>query len=54
MIGEDRSLGNYLTVQLLSLRILTLIVPVNMELGTGTVSVNKDLLTGRVPVNKEY
>ena len=32
MVGEDRSLGNYLTEQLLYFRILTLIDPVNMEL----------------------
>ena len=53
MIGEDRSIGNYLTEQLLSIWLLTLIVSVNKELWTGTVPVNKELLTGTVPVNKE-
>ena len=53
MIGEDRSLGNYLTERLLSIWFLTLIVSVNKELWTRTVPVNKELLTGTVPVNKE-
>ena len=53
MIGEDRSIGNYLTEQLLSIWLLTLIVSVNKELWTGTVPVNKELLTATVPVNKD-
>ena len=53
MIGEERSIGNCLTEQLISIRSLTLIVSPNKELWTGTVPVNKELLIGTVPVNKD-
>ena len=43
-----RSIGNHLTEQLLSVGLLTLIVPVNTVLLTRSIWVNKKLLTGTV------